>query len=251
LLQADEPPVWRTPRQLGHSAFMLTCDHAGCRIPRVLGTLGLPVAERHRHIAWDVGAGGLTTLLAERLDAWAILQTYSRLVIDCNRAPESPTSIVALSERTKIPGNEALSDLDARRRAQEIFWPYHERIGRELDLRARQNRSSILVSMHSFTPTYLEVARPWHVGVLYREPRFARLVMQGLQAESGIVVGDNEPYALSDSSDFTVPIHAERRGIAHVEIEVRQDLIADESGQTEWADRLAAVLRSAEISLNR
>jgi len=230
---------------------MLTCDHAGCRIPRVLGTLGLPVAERHRHIAWDVGAGGLTTLLAERLDAWAILQTYSRLVIDCNRAPESPTSIVALSERTKIPGNEALSDLDARRRAQEIFWPYHERIGRELDLRARQNRSSILVSMHSFTPTYLEVARPWHVGVLYREPRFARLVMQGLQAESGIVVGDNEPYALSDSSDFTVPIHAERRGIAHVEIEVRQDLIADESGQTEWADRLAAVLRSAEISLNR
>jgi len=217
----------------------------------VLGTLGLPVAERQRHIAWDIGAAGLTTLLAERLDAWAILQTYSRLVIDCNRAPESPTSIVALSERTKIPGNEALSDLDARRRAQEIFWPYHERIGRELDLRARQNRSSILVSMHSFTPTYLEVARPWHVGVLYREPRFARLVMQGLQAESGIVVGDNEPYALSDSSDFTVPIHAERRGIAHVEIEVRQDLIADESGQTEWADRLAAVLRSAEISLNR
>jgi predicted N-formylglutamate amidohydrolase len=251
LLQADEPAVWRTLRQSGHSAFVLVCDHAGCRIPRVLGTLGLPVAERQRHIAWDIGAAGLTTLLAERLDAWAILQTYSRLVIDCNRAPGSPTSIAALSERTRIPGNEALSDLDARRRAQAIFWPYHERISQELDLRAALNRPSILVSMHSFTPTYLEVARPWHIGVLYRQPRFARLVMQALQAESGIVVGDNEPYALSDSSDFSVPTHAERRGIAHVEIEVRQDLIADESGQAAWADRLAVVFQSAEILLNR
>ncbi|HEX9138493.1 MAG TPA: N-formylglutamate amidohydrolase [Steroidobacteraceae bacterium] len=251
LLQAEEPPAWRTPQQSGHSAFLLICDHAGSRIPRVLGTLGLPVAERHRHIAWDIGAAGLTTLLAARLDAWAILQTYSRLVIDCNRAPGSPTSIVALSERTKIPGNEALSDVDARRRAQEIFWPYHERIGQELDLRARQSRSPILVSVHSFTPTYLEIVRPWHVGVLYREPRFARLVMQGLRSESGIVVGDNEPYALSDSSDYSVPMHAERRGIAHVEIEVRQDLIADESGQVAWADRLEGVLRSAEKSLNR
>ena len=250
LLQADEPPAWRTLKQSGHSAFVLTCDHAGYRIPRVLGTLGLPVAEWHRHIAWDIGAAGLTALLAERLDAWAILQTYSRLVIDCNRAPGSPTSIVALSERTKIPGNEALSDVDARRRAQAVFWPYQERIGQELDLRARQNRSVILVSVHSFTPTYLGVARPWHVGVLYRKPSFARLVMQGLQAESGIVVGDNEPYALNDSSDYTVPVHGERRGIAHVEIEVRQDLIADESGQAAWADRLAAVLRSAEKSLN-
>jgi predicted N-formylglutamate amidohydrolase len=251
LLQADEPPAWRTLKQSGHSAFVLTCDHAGCRIPRVLGTLGLPVAERQRHIAWDIGAAGLTALLAEQLDAWAILQTYSRLVIDCNRAPGSPTSIVALSERTKIPGNEALSDVDARRRAQAIFWPYHERIGQELDLRARQNRFPILVSMHSFTPKYLEVVRPWHVGVLYRKPWFARLVMQGLQAETGIVVGDNEPYALSDSSDYTVPVHAERRGIAHVEIEVRQDLIADESGQAAWADRLAAALRAAENLLDR
>jgi predicted N-formylglutamate amidohydrolase len=243
LLEPDEPPAYRVERPDGKSPFFLTCDHAGDRVPRKLGSLGVSAADMKRHIAWDIGAAAVTVKLAAALDAFAILQTYSRLVIDCNRRPGVPTSIVRMSEATPIPGNEAVTVEQAALREQEIFRPYHDRIRTELD--TRRHRLTLLISVHSFTPTFHGTPRPWHAGVLYnRDPRLASELLGYLRAEPGLVIGDNEPYSVGDTTDYTIPEHGEKRGIPHVGIELRQDLISTETGQSEWAERLARALVS-------
>ena len=249
LLAADEPPPFRVERENGRSPFVLICDHAGRRIPRALGTLGVADAELERHIAWDIGAGGLASRLAAILDAVLIAQTYSRLVIDCNRPLGAPTSITPRSERTEIPGNRDLTAEDAASRAREIFVPYHGRIEAELDRRAAVPRPSVLISVHSFTPVYDGFVRPWHIGMLYnRDARFAHALLDLIRADGRWIAGDNEPYSVSDGTDYAIPMHGERRGLPHVEIEVRQDLIADETGQSEWAARIAGWLERARIA---
>jgi predicted N-formylglutamate amidohydrolase len=202
------------------------------------------------HIAWDIGVAGLAGRLADRLNASLILQTYSRLVIDCNRPPGVPDSIATVSERTRIPGNEGLSRTEAEIRAREIFHPYHDRIRAELDARRQVEQPTLLVALHSFTPSFLGVTRPWHIGVLYnRDARLGRVLLDLIRREHSLSVGDNEPYSVSDDTDYTVTVHGEQRGIAHVELEVRQDLIADEPGQTLWAVRLARLLEAAATML--
>jgi predicted N-formylglutamate amidohydrolase len=252
LLDPEEPPVFRVEREEGTAPFFFTCDHGGRRLPRRLGDLGLPESELLRHIAWDIGAGAVTSLLAESLDAFAIHQTYSRLVIDCNRDPGVETSIAQVSELTEIPGNRDLSEAARKAREAEIFWPYHGRITAELDRRATEGRPTVFVAMHSFTPVFKGVARPWHVGVLYnRDPRFALALKAGLEGEGDLTVGDNQPYAISDLTDYTIPVHGEHRHLPHVEIEIRQDLITEPAGQRAWAVRLARLLPQALTSLSR
>ncbi|HET6783445.1 MAG TPA: N-formylglutamate amidohydrolase [Pseudoxanthomonas sp.] len=243
LLGADDPAPFTVHRAHGDSPFVLIADHAGQRIPARLGDLGLAQAELDRHIGWDIGIAGLAERLSEKLDAFAILQTYSRLVIDCNRPLEAPGSIVAVSDGTAVPGNEGLDDDARTARALEIFAPYHARITQELDRRSEASPAPVLVSLHSFTPVFAGFVRPWHTGVLYhRDARLAHALRDALRAEAGLVVGDNEPYAVSDTSDFAVPVHGEQRGLLHVELEIRQDLIAGAAGQEEWAERLARIL---------
>ena len=243
LLGADDPAPFTVHRAHGDSPFVLIADHAGQRIPARLGDLGLAQAELDRHIGWDIGIAGLAERLSEKLDAFAILQTYSRLVIDCNRPLEAPGSIVAVSDGTAVPGNEGLDDDAKTARALEIFAPYHARITQELDRRSEETPAPVLISLHSFTPVFAGFVRPWHTGVLYhRDTRLAHALRDALRAEAGLVVGDNEPYAVSDTSDFAVPVHGEQRGLLHVELEIRQDLIADTAGQEEWAERLARIL---------
>ena len=243
LLAADEPWPVTVYNADAASPFVLVADHAGKLIPRALGRLGLAEAELQRHIAWDIGIAGLGRLLAEALDATLIQQNYSRLVIDCNRPLEAASSIPAISELTDIPGNVGLTEADKTARANEIFRPYHDRIEAELDERRQRGRATALISLHSFTPVYKGVARPWHAAVLYnRDPRFAHHLMALLSAEKEFTVGENVPYTVSDATDYTIPVHAERRGLHHVLIELRQDLIADDSGQREWALRLARLL---------
>ena len=249
LLADDEPPPFTVEHEHGRSPFVLICDHAGRRIPRKLGTLGVSEAELQRHIAWDIGARGVASHMAGVLDAILIAQTYSRLVIDCNRPPGAPTSITPRRERTEIPGNHDVSPEDAAARTSEIFVPYHARITAELDRRRARGEPTVLISMHSFTPVFHEVARPWHVGMLYnRDARVAHVLLELIRAEGEWVVGDNEPYSVSDGTDYAIPVHGELRGLPHVEIEVRQDLIADEAGQREWAERLAGwLVRARQI----
>jgi predicted N-formylglutamate amidohydrolase len=243
LLAPGEPPACVTLGQPNESPYLLLCDHAGNQLPRRLGTLGVSDSERRRHIAWDIGAAGVVRNMAERLGAFAILQNYSRLAIDCNRSPAVESSIVTISEDTAVPGNVDLSPADKAQRVDEIFRPYHDRIAAELDRRQAARIPTVIVAMHSFTPVYRGVSRPWHVGLLYnRDDRLAKPMMALLRREDGLVVGDNEPYAVSDESDYTIPIHGERRGLPHGEIEIRQDLIADEVGQSVWAERIARLL---------
>ncbi|MDB6159732.1 MAG: N-formylglutamate amidohydrolase [Gammaproteobacteria bacterium] len=245
LLEPNEPPAFRVLRPHGGSPYFLTCDHAGARVPHKLGSLGVSVADRERHIAWDIGAADVAIRLSAELDAFAILQTYSRLVIDCNRRPGIPASIVRISESTRIPGNEVVTVEEAAAREREIFRPYHDRIRTELDTRQAQGRPTMLISVHSFTPRFHGNQRPWHAGVLYnRDPRLAGELLLRLRAEPGLVIGDNEPYSVGDITDYTIPEHGERRGLPHVGIELRQDLISTEAGQSEWTERLARALVS-------
>jgi predicted N-formylglutamate amidohydrolase len=246
LLEPDEPPPFTIINRHAASPWVITCDHAGNRVPRALGTLGVSAEERARHIGWDIGAAAVSRRLAARLDGWVILQTYSRLVIDCNRPPGVDSSIPRKSEATPIPGNENLSEADAAQRKAAIFDPYHDAIAAELDARQAAGRPTVLLAMHSFTPVYDGVSRPMHAGVLYnRDSRLAHALLQGLRAEPGLVVGDNAPYRVSDDSDYGIPVHGERRGLPHVEMEVRQDLIAEPEGQAEWAALLARLLQEA------
>jgi predicted N-formylglutamate amidohydrolase len=250
-LAPDEPSPVRVLRSDGTSDFVLAADHAGQLIPRALGDLGLDEIERGRHIAWDIGIAGVTERMAALMDAAAVLQTYSRLVIDCNRAPGHPTSMPPVSEWTPIPGNEGLSAEDRAARKAAIFDPYHAAISGVLDGRKAAGRRTILVAMHSFTPVFKGVARTVEVGVLYHhETRLSRIMLDLLRGEGDIVVGANEPYAITDDSDYTVPVHGEGRGLEHVEIEIRQDLIADTTGQAAWAERVARLLGEADKQLS-
>jgi predicted N-formylglutamate amidohydrolase len=254
LLALGEPQPVTVTNEGGRSPFLIVADHAGNYLPRRLQKLGLGQAELERHIAWDIGVGAVCRLLGDALGAVVISQNYSRLAIDCNRMPGSETSIVETSERTTVPGNIGLSKAQAEARFREIFQPYHDAIAGELDRRRHAGQPTALIAMHSFTPVFMGIARPWQVGVLYnRDPRFAHILMDLLRGEPrdgpkggpSLAVGDNEPYTVTDATDYTIPIHGERRNLHHVAIEIRQDLIADEAGQRRWADLLARLLPQA------
>jgi len=244
ILGPDDPEPVEVVRPDGGAPFFLTCEHAGKRLPARLGTLGLADADLERHIAWDIGAEAVARRLSERLDATLVLQRYSRLVVDCNRWPTADDFVVRESEGTIVPGNVDLPPAEVEARAREIYHPYHHRIRGALDARSAAGRPIVLVSVHSCTPVFHGVSRPWHVGVLYEhDRRFAGILLELLGDEAGLEVGENEPYFLSSDKDYAVPVHGQARGVPHVEFEIRQDLIAGADGQDEWAGRLAGVLR--------
>jgi predicted N-formylglutamate amidohydrolase len=246
LLAADEAEPVSVRNAGGASPLLLVADHAGVASPRALGRLGVSASEWQRHIAYDIGLAGLGDRLADALDATLIRQNYSRLVIDCNRPLEAPTSIPEISELTPIPGNVGLT-ADARaERARAIFVPYHQRIEAEIESRRAAGRLAALLALHSFTPNFKGHARPWHVALLHnRDRRLADRLIGLFKQEPGLVVGDNEPYFVSDATDYTIPVHGERHGLPHALIEIRQDLIAEEAGQQQWAERLARLLPQA------
>ena len=250
LLGSEDVPPVREFNAGGRSPFLLTCDHYGRLIPRILGDLGLPESELVRHIAWDIGIAGVAEALSQHLDAHLIVQRYSRLVIDCNRPPDVASSIPRISEATTISGNEGISREAALTRRAQIFDPYHRRIGEIIEQRGSAGLPTVLVSLHSFTPVYAGIARLWHIGTLYhRDTHLAPLLLKQLRAEGDLVVGDNEPYAVSDETDYTIPVHGEARGLMNTGIEIRQDLISDVAGEKAWADRLARIFAEIEVTL--
>lgn len=226
----------------GACPLLLIGDHAGRAIPKSLGRLGLKAADLDGHIAWDIGIAGLGERLAQRLDATFVAQAYSRLVIDCNRRPGAPAAIPEVSDGVAIPGNVGLTPEAVSARRGEIYQPYQDAIAEALDRRARQGRPTLLVSLHSFTPVMQGQSRPWLMGVLHRDDsRFSRRVLALLKRELGEAAGDNQPYRMDDT-DNTVPLHADPRGLDYLELEVRQDLIAEPAGQDEAAAFIAGVL---------
>jgi predicted N-formylglutamate amidohydrolase len=251
LLSHDDPAPFDVQGRDGRAPFLIVCDHAGRLLPRALGSLGLTEDELGRHIAWDIGAGAVARRLAALLDAPLVAQRYSRLVIDCNRPLGAIDSIVAESEHTLIPGNLGLDPANAELRAREIFWPYHDQLRDALDDRARRGRRSVFVAMHSFTPIFKGLGRPWHAGVLFnRDRRLGEILLGLLRREARLEIGCNQPYAASELSDYSLVQHGEGRGLPCVELEIRQDLIADEAGQAAWAERLAGLLPLALEALD-
>lgn len=250
LLTAGEPPAFSVLRAEGGSAFVLVCDHASARIPRSLGSLGLSEGERASHAAWDIGAAAVAQALSTRLDASLVLQNYSRLVVDCNRPPHSAEFITTQSEWGQVSGNLRLGPEQTQAREAQIFAPYHAAIAALLDRRARSRQPTILIAVHSFTPVYRGESRPWQIGLMYRKDRgLAAEMLKRLGRDERLTVGDNEPYSIDDDFDHTLPLHGEQRGIVHVGIEIRQDLIADETGQKNWAGRLASLLKQLPAEL--
>jgi predicted N-formylglutamate amidohydrolase len=252
LLAADEPPPVLASRRDGRSTFVIAVDHASRRIPKRLATLGLEQSDLERHIAWDIGALAVAQSVSAALDAPLIAQNYSRLVIDCNRRPDDLTSIPTLSESTLVPGNIDLPAEQASARHREIFAPYHAHLSALLEERAAAGRRTILIVQHSMTDVFKGVRRQMHAAVLYnRDPRFAACLLEALRSEAGMIVGDNEPYSGKEEVGYTLPHHGESRGIPHVEVEIRQDLIQLPSGQVEWSRRMTTALLAAEQAFLR
>jgi len=251
LLGSHEPNPVNFLNLGGKSSIFLVCEHAGNHIPEKLGDMGLDAADRERHIAWDIGADGLSRRLSSLLDAPLITQTYSRLVCDCNRSTKADSFIPLSSEETLIPGNQGISADERMARTDEIYWPLHRRIEQEIDGRLASGKSVVFISVHSFTPVFLGEERLMDLGLLYaKDPRLATLVGSCLRDQGDLKVVDNEPYALDYDRDFTVPVHGERRGIPSLEFEVRQDLITEPDGQDIWAERLADALERSVAHLH-
>ena len=232
--------------ETGSSTYVLVCEHASNYIPREYGGLGLPPQDLERHIAWDIGAAALAQQLSSLLDAPLFVSGYSRLLIDCNRPPLAPTSIPVRSEATEIPGNRDLDEAERERRAAAYFWPFQTRIARALDERAAAGRPTALLGIHSFTPIFLGVQRPWHVGVLWNDD--ARLpvpLLEELRADAALVVGDNEPYSARASYEYTLRAHAGARHLPHCSLEVRQDLMDTPDKARQWGRRLAGPIGAA------
>lgn len=230
----------------GRSSFLFVGDHAGNAIPAGLGSLGLGAGDLNRHIALDIGISGLGALLADVLDASFIEQRYSRLVVDCNRAKTAADAIAAVSDGTRIPGNENVTENDRAHRFEEIYNPYHDAIAQALLDRDVAGMSTVLVSLHSFTPSMNGIERPWEVGVLYDggDTRFAIAMLDSLRAGGRAVVGDNQPYRM-DGTDYTVPLHSYPLARPYVELEVRQDLLSTAASRARSSKRLTAALLAA------
>jgi len=230
----------------GRGAFVLTCDHASAHIPPGYAGLGLPAAELQRHIAWDIGALGLSEQLCGLLDAPLLHATVSRLLLDVNRDPGAHDSIAVASEDTSIQGNQAIDAGERQRRHDWIYAPYHGEIEAVVAARIAARQPTAMVSIHSFTPVFKGVERRWQVGVLsHRDRRMADPLLRALGADSRLEVGDNQPYAPRDGVYHTLERHAEAHGLPCVMLEIRNDLIRDTPGQLSWAKRLAPLLLRA------
>ncbi len=247
LIGPGDPPPFTVFNADGRARVLFVSDHSGRAFPERLAQLGLADWVLEQHVAWDIGSGDVARCLAERFDAPLVAASYSRLVIDTNRHPDDPTLCTPLSEGIAIPGNMDLSSADRAARRAALFDPYHDAIEGQLDAIRACDVVPAIIAIHSCTPVFDRVVRPWHIGVLWdKDPRIAVPLLERLDAAEGVCVGDNEPYSGRDPHDYTMDHHGEAARIPHVSIELRQDLIDTPEGAREWAgilgDALADIL---------
>lgn len=240
LLDEHEGSAVEVVNRQGASPYVLVCEHASNRLPKAAKGLGLPAEALNHHIAYDIGAEGVARLLSRLLDAPLVLQRFSRLVYDCNRPPESDGAMPEVSEVTSIPGNKNLSAEAKLQRLREIYWPFHQALADILDERACSTKKTIVVTIHSFTRVYKGKERAVELGILY--DRDGGIAGKLIKAFPNVDVRLNEPYGPKDGVLHTLNLHAAPRGLKSVMLEIRNDLIANERGQYEWAQRLSLPL---------
>ena len=245
LLQPEDGPAVTVENGDGRAPLVVLCDHASPAIPHKLDRLGLGATELSRHIAYDIGAVEVARHLARWFDAPLVASGFSRLVVDCNRRPKDPAVIPPVSDGVFVPRNQDLDEAERAARLAECFQPYHDAIERRI---AASASPPAIISIHSFTPVMAGFQRPWQIGVLWNEDsRIAAPLLHSLAAQ-GVCVGDNQPYSARDPHGYTLPTHAERHGLPHVLIEIRQDLIHEPVGAEAWAtllhDAVAPLLRA-------
>jgi predicted N-formylglutamate amidohydrolase len=259
LISAGEPKAFRIENAAGKTAGAIICDHASNRMPKVLKDLGVKKADLKKHIAWDIGAEEISRQLGRALDMPVILASYSRLIVDLNRAPYHHEGMLAESDHIAIPGNKNLSKQDKDRRLKQLFWPYQKEIGKVTDKFVRKKKTPLLIAVHSFTPAMEGKKRPWHISVLWRrEEKIAKQIVQALRRSNpSLLIGENEPYTLFDErfAGSTIDRHAEQRGLPYIFVEFRQDLIDTKEKAAQWAEIFAAAVRAVldnpENYLNR
>jgi predicted N-formylglutamate amidohydrolase len=245
LLSPNDPPPFTERNPAGSASVLFTSDHNGVAVPASMSGLGVPAREMRRHAAYDIGIEAVAEVLADRFDAPLVVSNYSRLVIDCNRHPGAAGSIPPASDGTVVPANARVSDADQAARRDEIFHPYHNAVGARL--RAMRERDGgtgpIIVALHSFTPVIGGAFRPWDIGILWKDDqRLARPIIEALEADASMLVGDNKPYSGSDPAGYTVDHHVAPLALISIGVEFRQDLIEFQAGAEEWAGRFGDAL---------
>ena len=241
----ESAPVSRTEGR--NKDWLVVCDHASNRVPRALGSLGIPPQHLDLHIAWDIGAELVATRLASRLGAPLLASGYSRLVIDCNRYPSARDSVPAVSDHHEITANVEIDAESRRQRQMEFFQPYHRAIDSALRDAEDRGHTPAFISIHSCTPSMNGRDRPWHIGIGWsRDQRMSAPLLEHFSGLRNVTVGDNQPYDLAVGEDFTTPEHAMRRGLAHLQIEFRQDLLSTPQAAAAWADLLFDALMAVE-----
>jgi len=244
----DNPSYGIITGDIRHNIVIIS-DHARNSVPEEYQQLGLPDGEFERHIAYDIGAEALTFQLAQKLGVPAIYSKFSRLLIDPNRGVDDPTLIMKISDGALIPGNIDIDERERQHRIDRYYQPYHDAIDRMIDAASAAGHPPMVFSIHSFTPFWKGVARPWHVGILWEDnDRFARPLIDGLARDKSLVVGENEPYSGGVDGE-SVDKHARHRGLPAALLEVRQDLICDKSGVDEWSERLALILTEITVGV--
>jgi predicted N-formylglutamate amidohydrolase len=243
LIGPGDPPPFISYNDHGKSPVLLVADHASPYFPAALNQLGLADWVLDSHVAWDIGSDKLAQFLADQLDAQAVLAGFSRLIVDPNRKLEDPSAFVEISDGQAIPGNIDLDEEQKALRIQSFFKPYHDQITARLKHFSDSGIVPAMISVHTCTPVFDRVVRPWHIGIMWdKDPRIPLLLIQRLERMDGICIGDNEPYSGRHPHDFTIDYHAEPAGLPHVGIEVRQDLVKSKEGAREWAGILAEAL---------
>lgn len=244
LLRDDELLPFEILNREGETPLLLICDHSSHRVPACLNKMGLSADELTLHIGYDIGVRNITQIISDRLKAPAVMCNYSRLVIDCNRQPGDPSSIPQICDGIAIPANQGLSEEEEVERSEAVFWPYHHAIIETGAHLWRKGTPPALLSIHSFTPVLMSRSeeRPWHISILWKEdPRLALPLIQILNRQDGIVIGDNVPYSGWEDA-YSIDLHGAAPGLPYCAIEIRQDLISDKAGQEKWANILSSAL---------
>ncbi|CAD7023806.1 N-formylglutamate amidohydrolase [Pseudorhizobium endolithicum] len=247
--ESDGEPV-AVENVQGRSEILLVCEHASRRLPERYGNLGLSEDALASHIAWDPGALAVAQVMSRQLDATLIYQRFSRLIYDCNRPPESPAAMRDVSEIFRIPGNENLSEAEKSLRTTSLYLPFQGAIRDEIAARRARGLETVLVTVHSFTPVYFGRKRAVEIGILHdKDSRLADAMLRSAVDTNLYRVERNEPYGAADGVTHTLEVHALPAGLLNVMIEIRNDLIVDETGQGVAADFLSGLLRESMDAL--